>query len=183
MISELQRKKFLVHFNVYDFDNNGFIEKTDLEQALTVIANGQGWATDSPAYQKLYDSFVVARWEQLATFADTNNDQKVSPDEYIAYLTALLDDPERYEREILGSVRKSFKFMDVDGDGSIDLSEYKRLYASLGLDESIAEDVFAKLTLGSDGRISESEYLNLIDQFFKSQNPDDPGNQFFGPLE
>lgn len=183
MISAFQKKKFLVHFNIYDFDKNGFIEKSDLERALGVIASGLGWATDSPEYRKLHDSFVVARWDTLTRYADANNDQKVSPEEYIRYLTALLDDADRYEVEILGSVRKSFKFMDGDGDGSIDLHEYKQLYASLGLDAAIAERVFAKLTRGADDRISEAEYLQLIDQFFKSDNPDDPGNEFFGPVE
>lgn len=182
MISELQKKKFLIHFNIYDFDKNGFIEKSDLERALGVIASGMGWATDSPQYHKLHESFVVARWGTLTRYADADNDQKISPEEYIRYLTALLGDTDRYEAEILGSVRKSFKFMDSDGDGSIDLGEYKQLYASLGLDESIAERVCARLTRGASDRISEDEYLQLIDQFFTSQNSDAPGNEFFGPL-
>lgn len=183
MISAFQKKKFLIHFGIYDFDNNGVIEKTDLQQALNVIARGFGWAIDSPAYQKIYDSFVEARWQQLSTHADTNNDQKISPEEYVEYLTALLQDKERYEFELLGPVRRSFKFMDRDDDGFIGLSEYKQVYASLGLDEGIAETVFDKLGLNKNDQIAEQAYLILIEQFFKSQDQTDPGNYFFGPIE
>ena len=182
MITEFQKQKILKHFSLYDFDKNGVLEKADFEQNLNKMMQGNGWATDSPEYKKVYASFVEKRWASLQKLADPNNDNKITPDEYLQYVDKLLNNPEMYEAEIVVPVKGLFKSMDKDGDGHIDLEEYKNLYANLGFDEGIAPEIFSKLELNYDGHISEDEYLKLIDQFFTSQNPEDPGNLFFGSL-
>lgn len=41
---------------------------------------------------------------------------------------------------------------------------------------------FARLDLDSDGYISKSELMELMDQWYSSTDPADPGNYLAGPL-
>ena len=50
------------------------------------------------------------------------------------------------------------------------------------LGEGYADDMFAKLDLNQDGNISTEELMKLSDQYFVGDDPNAPGNLFFGPL-
>ena len=50
------------------------------------------------------------------------------------------------------------------------------------LGESYADEMFNKLDLDNDGSISKNELMELAEQFFIGDDPNAPGNAFFGPV-
>jgi Ca2+-binding EF-hand superfamily protein len=72
----------------------------------------------------------------------------------------------------------------LDKDGSISVEEYKTMYKIHGIgNESLAAKIFAKLDFDGDGKISKNDAMNLVADFYLSDNPQAPGNLFFGPYE
>lgn len=183
MLTEFQKQKLSNYFNMYDVDKNGFIEKTDFEQMVKNTAKTQGWSTDSSEYKKLYNVHVETRWKTMQKQIDADGDDRISPNEYFNYVEELLNNPELYEAEVIKVTKVSFDSFDTNGDGHIDLGEYQSIYKMLGLDENLALEIFKRLDLNQDGHLSKDEYVKLIDQFFKSQDPEAPGNWFFGYLK
>jgi hypothetical protein len=44
-------------------------------------------------------------------------------------------------------------------------------------------EIFSKLDFDGDGKIMKNDYLNLVADFYLSDNPQSPGNLFFGAYE
>lgn len=77
-----------------------------------------------------------------------------------------------------------FDIQDVDKDGTISLEEYGVMYKIHGIgDDSLVAEIFAKLDFDGDGKIMKNDYLNLVADFYLSNNPQAPGNLFFGAYE
>ena len=76
-----------------------------------------------------------------------------------------------------------FAGMDADGDGQITAAENRGWFEVFGLDVAGAPAVFAACDLNGDGFISRDEWLQLVEQFFYSDDPKAPGNTLFGVLK
>ncbi len=61
------------------------------------------------------------------------------------------------------------------------LEEYKTIFQIWRLPEDLAVEIFPKLDLNGDGGITKDELVELVQQFHGSDDPDAPGNLFFGP--
>jgi juvenile hormone diol kinase len=180
MLTEFQKEKLPRLFAVYDADANGFVEREDFVRLTQSFAQARGWEPGDEEYDAL-EARLLSRWQSMRQFADADHDDRVSLDEWLAYVDDMLDSEDAYEAEVQKIARSTFGVFDRDGDGKLDLAEYQEGYRSLGLDEALASDVFRRLDLDYDGYISKSEHLTLVDQFFRSQNPHSPGNWVFGP--
>lgn len=66
-----------------------------------------------------------------------------------------------------------------DEDGRIPVDAFT---SSCGRCRGLAH-AFAKLDLDGDGYISAAEFTRLYLEFFTSEDPEAPGNWFWGPLE
>lgn len=69
---------------------------------------------------------------------------------------------------------------DTNDNGFITIDEYKIVVSSYNVTEEVATKTFPKLDSNGDGRISKEEFVELIKQFHMSDDPDAPGNLFFG---
>jgi juvenile hormone diol kinase len=179
MLTELQKQKLPRLFSMYDGDNNGFIQQDDFERILQQYSQFRNWTPDSPEYKSL-QSKLMSRWNSMQKFADTNDDNKISLDEWLAYVDNLINDKQAYEAEVNGIVSFLFSLFDVDGNDQLDLSEYRQFYRTVGLDENAANEVFKQLNLKDNDYISKEKHLELIDQFFRSEDPEATGNFVFG---
>jgi Ca2+-binding EF-hand superfamily protein len=72
---------------------------------------------------------------------------------------------------------------DTDKDGTLSLEEYKAMYKIHGIDDSPGAEIFDKLDFDGDGKIRTNDIMNLIADFYLSDNPQAPGNLFFGYYE
>ena len=76
--------------------------------------------------------------------------------------------------------RMVFTILDQDGDDAVTVGEYCAIFEPAGINPAEATAAFEHLDLNHDGRLGIDEILQLADQFFRSNNPSDPGNALFG---
>ena len=178
MLTDLQTRKHTRMFNAFDADHSGYLEFADLEAHFTNLAQMSEIAAGSPAYDEL-ESGYRAIWDDLSRFADTNRDERVLLDEWLAYCSDVVQSPDTFEQGIGAISRLSTKLLDRDRDGLISREEFAALRSPLDTDSTT---VFQRFDLDGDGYVSGDEFVELFRQFFMSDDPDAPGNLWYGPF-
>ena len=179
MLTELQIKKWTHLFKVYDANGNGVVEKSDFEEIFQNVATARNLTQGTPDYDQLHAKFMED-WEHLRKDADKNNDGKVELAEWLEHGDRRINSPDMYQTNI-DLAHQIFELFDLNGDGVITLEEYKTILGSWHLPEDLAAEIFPKLDLNGDGGITKDELVELLGQFHSSDDPEAPGNFFFGP--
>jgi len=183
------RVKFVVRY-MYDIDNNGFLDKNDFECLAvrnTVIEGKGNW--DEATFKKNQE-IMANLWNEIADLADFNKDGEVSTDEFIkgveksAKGKVFNELPAAFKHFI----QDQFRTIDVDGDGSVGLTEFRVDCVNRMAYKTIGEldAAYEKLLNDEDkkaGGITLERYQELYAQFIG--NPDETCNAcfLFGPLE
>jgi len=183
------RVKFVVRY-MYDIDNNGFLDKNDFECLAvrnTVIEGKGNW--DEATFKKNQE-IMANLWNEIADLADFNKDNEVSGDEFAKAIQnncvgkAYVDFPPAFK----SFVTSVFKSIDIDGDGSVGLTEFRVDCVNRMAYKTIGEldAAYEKLLNDEDkkaGGITLERYQELYAQFIG--NPDETCNAcfLFGPLE
>lgn len=178
MLTELQQRKLTRMFNAFDADHNGSLEFADFEAQIANLARQSGMSAGSEEYESVQSSYRAA-WDHLRQFADADRDEHVKLDEWLQYCSELVQSPDRFEQGIGAIVNLDIKQLDRDGDGLISQAEFVSLRASLDADK---ETIFQRFDRDGDGYISGDELTELFRQFFLSDDPDAPGNLWYGPF-
>jgi len=183
------RVAFVVRY-MYDIDNNGFLDKNDFECLAvrnTVIETKGKWCEN--VYKKNQE-IMANLWNEIAELADFNKDGEVSVEEFKKGIEMsckgknYADFPKAFKFFI----DSSFRTIDVDGDGSVGLDEYRSDCVKRMAYKSIQEldAAYEKLLTDADkaaGGITLERYQELYAHFIG--NPDETCNGcfLFGPLE
>jgi len=182
------RVKFIVKF-MYDIDNNGSLDKNDF-QCLAVrntVVEGKGhW--DEAKYKE--NSEIMAKlWNEIADLADFDKDGEVTTDEFIKAIRStslgkLYDALPACLKTFIGCM---FKTIDIDGDGSIQIEEFRQDCVKRMAYSNIKDldDAFKKLSVGCPDGITLDKYQELYAGFIaneNSANADLPCLYLFGPL-
>ena len=178
MLTDLQKKKLSRQFKIYDVDKNGVLEEKDFAMIVQGLAKVRNWSEGSPGYENLRSGYMFI-WKSLEKLADANRDRKVSLEEYLAYHETLLSSKENYEKALRSVAETVFNTVDVDGDGVVTQKEYEQFAAASRIDGPIAE-YFKKMDRKGTGKITKDEVLGLVSEFYHSNDPNAPGNWFFG---
>ena len=179
MLTPFQRQKLPKLFAIHDLNRDGVINWKDFEEYALRIARTRGWGADSDDYKTLVARFV-GFWTGLEQLARQRGARKVTLTEWLAYWDLILSTPGTYEQMIEPIGRMVFTILDQDGDDAVTVGEYRAIFAPSGIDPAEATSAFEHLDLNHDGRLGIDEILQLADQFFRSNNPSDPGNALFG---
>jgi Ca2+-binding EF-hand superfamily protein len=171
----LQKKKFTHQFSVFDANKNGVLEWADFEEVLRNFSHALDSGPGKAGYDDL-ESHFKDRWAALAKLAGTTG--KVTLKEWLSYHERNSDKTSLIETTAAGA----FDLLDGNGDGRISAKEYEQLYKVYRLDEKQAASVFKTLDGDGDGYLSKQDVLDLLKQFFHSDDPGAPGNSFYGPL-
>lgn len=181
MLTELQKKKLPNLFAVQDTDKDGDLEWSDFEEFTRNLMTMRGRSSDSPEYQEM-----LARcrryWDGLQGMAGPSGDQRISLQKWLGYQEQILGTPGMYESFSKPIGQMVWQIMDGDGDGSASPDDYKAIYTWRGLDPQLAAENFKRLDLNGDGLLTLDEIKVLIEQFYRSDDPQQPGNWFFGPF-
>jgi len=183
------RVAFVVRY-MYDIDNNGFLDKNDFECLAvrnTVIETKGKWCEN--VYKKNQE-IMANLWNEIAELADFNKDGEVSVEEFKKGIEMsckgknYTDFPQAFKFFI----DSSFRTIDVDGDGSVGLDEYRSDCVKRMAYKSIQEldAAYEKLLTEADkkaGGITLERYQELYAHFIG--NPDETCNGcfLFGPLD
>lgn len=182
-LSELLKKKYTQHFHMRDIDGDGFVERRDYERYAEQIAELRGWKPGTAEHERMREIHLGV-WTFFWQPEDTDGDDRISLVEHLAAMEQLVSNIT--EETLEASKRHSYTIFDVldaDNDGVISVSEYRQFFEATGHDTSWVEDAFARLDRTGQGQISREELTRLHLEFFTSEDPDAPGNLFYGPLD
>ena len=178
-ISELKRAKLRRMFSVYDYDDNGFIERSDYEAVIANLAGARQLEPGSSTYEELKRSYLSV-WEWLRREADTDHDGRVSFEEMLHYNERVTHDPRLFQEQVVALGDLLFELLDRDRDGHVTRQEYHEFATCLRFQPG---EAFSKLDVDGKGRLSKPEVHRRIHEFYFSDLEDAPGNWLFGPLE
>lgn len=177
MLSTLQQKKLTTLFNNLDADNGGTLTEKKIRLVLDKLATSRGIKANSLQYAYLR-TILLSLWKKVS-LADENSDAKVTLEEWLKYYENLIKS-DTYEKNLQSQCDVLFPLLDENEDGEISKQEYVDLVSAYGVDASWASQNFGQLDLNGDGHISKEEFFTLMDEFFRSDDPQAPGNLFWG---
>jgi len=183
------RVKFVVRY-MYDIDGNGSLDKNDFECLAvrnTVIEGKGDW---NEATFKKNQEVMANLWNEIAELADFNKDGEVSTEEFMKGIAlsckgkGFSDFPEAFKFFI----SSQFRTIDVDGDGSVGLTEFRVDCVNRMAYKNIADldAAYNKLLNDEDkkvGGITLARYQELYAQFIGNPDESCPAVNLFGPLE
>ncbi|MFT5196706.1 MAG: Ca2+-binding EF-hand superfamily protein [Cellvibrionaceae bacterium] len=183
MLTDLQKAKFTKHFQIRDTDNDGFVTQNDYHKLTENIASILGWEANHSKKTQI-DGIHHGVWEFFWKPADYNDDGRVSLEDHLTMMDSMVERSK--EPEVLDQSRRHsqvlFETFDFGGNGQISAKEYGQFFKAAGVEAEWTDDVFKRLDMNSNGSISLDEFVLLHQQFFSSNDPDAPGNWFYGPL-
>merc|ERR1712018_269037 len=182
------RVKFVVRY-MYDIDNNGFLDKNDFECLAvrnTVIEGKGNW--DEATFKKNQE-IMANLWNEIADLADFNKDGEVSTDEFIKGVEKSAKGKQFNELPAAFKhfIQDQFRTIDVDGDGSVGLTEFRVDCVNRMAYKTIGEldAAYEKLLNDEDkkvGGITLERYQESYAQFIGNPDESCPAVNLFGPL-
>jgi Ca2+-binding EF-hand superfamily protein len=181
MLTEFQKQKLPRLFALHDLDGDGALTRDDFEAYARGIASERGWDDRSEDARELRTRFLTF-WDGLKETGASTGSARVGVPEWLEYWDRILANPALYDGMITPLARMVFTILDRDGDGAVTAEEYATIYQHGGLDSAEAPEAFARLDGDGDGRLSIDEVVRLFDEFFRSDDPAQPGNVLFGAV-
>jgi Ca2+-binding EF-hand superfamily protein len=180
MLTILQENKFERFFYILDFDRNGVIEKDDFVAIAENLCILWGLKEGDEEYNKVQIRFSEG-WDKFNHYVN-NDTGKASWEDWKRFAeTVMIDSDEKtfntYVEELCGELFDNF---DTDRDGYISLEEFIDLFVAHRIEVRFAAKSFRNLDKSKDGQISRGELLDAVKEFFRSDDPDAPGNWLFG---
>lgn len=180
MLTELQIRKLLKLFCMYDGDHNECLVKKDFEKIAVKVAEVKNIGSRSPKVVALKERFLQM-WKSLSVKADASGDKKVCLSEWLAYYEDVLNDKEKYLKEVQSLMQLIFEVFDDNGDGQLSQDEWGQLFQVYNVHPAYAPAAFERLDMNGDGFLSRDEILVLIDDFFCGDDVNSAANSMFGP--
>ena len=181
-LGALQRRKLEYLFRALDEDGDSLVEGESFRRHAARMAS---LARDERTAEEIRSS-IESWWDGVAAIA--GDEERASLDAWLRFWGSWLAVVTRNAEEGGGpelqrlkrSAHRTFSVIDADGDGRIDRSEYARWIGSWGLGFD-AERNFDRLGPDADGYLDEEKAVQLVKEFFLSNDPEAPGNFLYGP--
>lgn len=158
MLSDLQTRKIIKFFSMYDTNCDGLLVSGDFENIVKKLAD-LNLSNRSGKYLSLKDRFTRA-WKALETHADLNHDHRISLKEWLSYYQSVLENEQKYQEELHTLMDLVFEIFDEDGDGKISQTEWEQLFSIYNICPIYAVGVFEKLDQNQDGCLDRSEVMD-----------------------
>jgi len=182
------RVKYVVRY-LYDIDNNGVLDKNDFKclAVRNTIVETKG---DFPAERFAQNAKIMEDlWNEIAVLADFDKNGEVDADEFKKAVAdnCVGKDYASFPPAFKVFIENQFKSIDIDGDGSVGLNEYRQDCITRGafLDIKEIDDAYNAMATAEEkaaGGITLARYEELYAQFLGSKD-ETPAKFLFGPLK
>lgn len=186
--TQLQKDKLMHMFELLDVDGNGVLEYDDFRMVVDTMADERGLDRSSRRYLSLVAS-NKRLWKMFSRHLDVDHDGGISMAEWLAFhIKAFLTDPvsQGLEPEFSSALTATAKFfcdlLDSDGDGVVTASDYILFCGAYNVGENEARIGFEMFDRDGNGSLTQDEIVEMVKEFYLSDDPDALGNLFFGSL-
>lgn len=181
MLTDLQLNKLEKFFYILDYDRNGAIEKDDfiaIAENLCILWNVK---EGDSQYDLIIKKFTEG-WEQFHFFINNGNSGKANWDHWLHFAEERIinGDEDVFSAYVDNYVGSIFDNFDSNKDGYINLDEFIDLFVAYRIEVRFAAKSFRKLDRNKDDLISRGELITAVKEFFRSDDPEAPGNWLFG---
>lgn len=181
-LGPLQRRKLEYLFRALDADGDGRLEAASFHQHAERLAT---LAARDPQLAAATEADIKGWWAGVQPAAE---ERSASLEQWLrfwgAVLAAITHDAQEGGgaelRRLKESAARTFAVMDSNGDGRLDADEYERWVGAWRL-RFDARANFERLDGDGDGFLSEDDVVQLVKEFFLSNDPEVAGNFLYGP--
>ncbi|AKT38212.1 EF-hand domain-containing protein [Chondromyces crocatus] len=181
MSLSVQEQKFEYIFKWFDQNGDGFLSQDDFE-TIAGMFNAIADEKDEKSRASMKRGFLLW-WELLQSAKGSPPAEKVSKEEWVDVMKSCVLAPENFENVVGTIVDGMIGALDRDGNGSVSLDEYVRMYEALGVSPATTGETFKKLDRDGNGELSCAEFRQAVFEYYLSGDPDAPGNGMLGPLK
>lgn len=180
----LQIQKLEYVFRAMDGDDDGYLVADDFTghaDRLVAVAGNAG------AVGEVFRQHMAGWWDGFQALSGSDPD-RVGPTDWLAFWSwwlgqvaadAGVGGGESLTR-IKAAITLAFELVDADRDGHIGLEDYAAWVGAWGFDFDVGP-VFEVLDEDGDGLLSRGEVVRLVKDFYLTNDPEAPGNLFYGP--
>ncbi|WP_406449588.1 EF-hand domain-containing protein [Streptomyces sp. NBC_00876] len=170
------------YYDVFHRERDGWVSEADVYAWAGRTTQEFRLAPGTAPADALQNS-LLEYWKRLFVPMDTDGDGVVSREEFLAGFVSLENKADDYARIVTPSAKVFVATADVDGDGELDKSEFKRLFqSSFALSDEDIDVSFIDLDTDGSGSISTDELRAAIRVFHSSTDPNDRGHRLLGAL-
>lgn len=182
-ITAFLARKLARRFRAYDSDGDGFIGREDFTQAGVRTAKAFGLADDDPKAVRL-QATLIGMWDRLCSVIDPGHLGRLSLGDYQkAFANGLLETPESFDAGYVPYLDAAMAIADEDGDGKLTVEEaVKWTGALINLPEADARTIH-DILCDDDGLLPAQAVLEVIREFYFSEDPAAAGNWLLGSLD
>jgi len=180
MVTEIQRRKLVKLFSMYDTNNTGSVSRSDFDLLFKKMSSLRNWSLRSPKCLVLQDK-LTRMWTNLSKQADLTHNKQVSLAEWLVYKESVLSHEQAYTDEVKSLMELLFDVFDKNGDGYISQDEWGEFLSAYNVSPVYAAEVFPALKKAEEGRLTKEELTALVYDFYYSNDPNNPANSMFGP--
>lgn len=187
MLTNLQIAKFSQQFQLLDTNKNGVLAWDDFQGLLNRLAQARAWSSDSPRTARA-EKCHRGLWEALISHSSANEESGVTLEQWLTFHQSALEEQvlltinPAYEALAVSMTNFIQDSLDADGDGNVTAKEYSEFCQAYDIDEVQARACFQKLDRNSDEQLTRAEIMDLVLEYYCSDDPEAPGNLFFGNL-
>ncbi len=181
MLTDLQEKKLTHYFKLLDFDNNGTVEQEDfvaIAENLCVLWGIKEGSDKHTKYRELFEK----SWKDFRDNVEHSDPTHATLKEWLSFGdTHLVNGSEQFFNSyVIRNAEIIFDTFDANHDGFISLDEYIDLFMAYHIQVRYSAKSYTKLDLNSDDMLSKYELMSGIEDFFKSNDENAPGNWLYG---
>lgn len=181
MLTTFQQKKITKLFKFWDANGNGVLDQQDYEGVAERLSAERGWAPGTDKYNFLRQR-LIEDWNEAKKFADTNNDDKISLEEWLVFCETFMNDKEMYKITVTNVADAIIDGVDIDENGLIEQNEWELLFKIYGKQKDEATYAYGVMSENGTVDIDKAKVLSLLDDFFYSNDEAAKGNYMFGKL-
>lgn len=181
MLTEFQKEKISHYFRVVlDQDRNGVLEENDFREIGESLCLLWVYKPGTEEYEKVI-SRSVQSWRMFKKYFEKQGGQ-ANEEQFLRFYDAMLKpgNDKFYRSWVKHMISSIFDSFDVNEDGVMSVDEYSDMFMCYHIPIKHSAKAFVKLDRDGDNFITKEELMVAVDEFFKSDDENSPGNWLFG---